>query len=289
MEKFMNIEITEKSLLMIFLLEPCNFTCDHCVREDEPMEAGYKLSWQQLRQCLKDCQDLNSVSWIHFSGGEPTLWSEDGHDLAELLIEISQAGFNPGFTTNGSYFIDFDQCYNFFAKYSESAHNPIRLYLSIDNFHQNYDPHTGRAASLDNVLTSQRKLPGNRGKMIDIQVAVTVSKHNKSLLPEEMVEYYRSAGVSFHFNPLKPRGKAKSMRNLCPDLDSVNPADLGAYRRFHLLKHNGIQKMISEAASIVLIADKYYVSFDSCDDFAGQWQKISPLGKLSDEIILAYS
>jgi len=288
----LKIDIADKSLMMIFLLEECNFTCCHCVREDEPMECGYKLSFQQLRQCLKDCQNLESVSWIHFSGGEPTLWREDEQCLPDLLTEISQAGFTPGFTTNGSSFLNFDQCYDFFKRYTETSTNPLRLYLSIDTFHRNFDPDSGRAKSLDNVVKSGQKLPGDRGKLIDVRVGAAISKETESLLPEMMVDYYKSMGVTFHFFPVRPVGKAKSMRNLCPDLDSDKPADQGAYHRFHRMKQRSSPAKTvdsTKAAHIVLIGDNYWVSVNDSYEFASRWRKISSLGRLSKEIILAYS
>ena len=79
----MKIEIRDKSLMMIFLLEECNFECSHCLREDEPMVPGYKLSFKQLQLCLSDCQRLESISWVHFTGGEPTLCT-DLFDLVDL-------------------------------------------------------------------------------------------------------------------------------------------------------------------------------------------------------------
>ncbi|RKY57485.1 MAG: hypothetical protein DRP96_09875 [Candidatus Neomarinimicrobiota bacterium] len=94
----MKIKIDNPSLMMILLLEECNFSCVHCIREDEPMDAGYKLSYNQFKVCLSDCRRLESVSWVHFSGGEPTLWKEGNRSLIDLLLEISIKGFISGFT-----------------------------------------------------------------------------------------------------------------------------------------------------------------------------------------------
>ena len=69
----MKIEIDDKSLMMIFLLEECNLECAHCIREDESMEPGYRLSFEQLQLCLSDCHGLESIRWVHFSAGEPAL------------------------------------------------------------------------------------------------------------------------------------------------------------------------------------------------------------------------
>ena len=114
-----SFEIVNKSFMMIFLLEECNFACPHCVREDEPMDIGYRLSFRQLQSCLSDCRGLGSIRTVHFSGGETTLWREGELDLLDLLIEIAASGFTPGFITNGSSFHEYERCYDFFRRYVE--------------------------------------------------------------------------------------------------------------------------------------------------------------------------
>jgi len=178
--------------MMIFLLEDCNFACGHCVREDEPMYPGYKLSFEQLKLCLLDCRKLETIEWVHFSGGEPTLWTDEKLDLADLLIEISKAGFEPGFTTNGSYFDDYEKCDELFQKYFNFANKRLRLYLSIDTFHQNFDAKIGRAESLDNVIKYTKNISPEKRKLLNIIVLTTISKEAKSLLPNNMIEYYEA-------------------------------------------------------------------------------------------------
>ena len=280
----MKIEIKDKSLMMIFLLEECNFTCAHCSREDEPMEPGYKLSFEQLRQCLSDCRRLESIRWFHFSGGEPTLWTEKNHGLVDLLLEISNAGFTPGFTTNGSFFVNYSRCRDLFAGYFDGSTMPLRIYLSIDTFHHNFNPEKGRARSLDNVIKLKKNLQEEKADLLDISVIVIVSKDLNSLLPDEMIKYYKSQGIKFNFVPLYPMGKAKSFSHLCPDLSSDNPDDLGAYRRFHKKvrrKMRGDTKDQLRTDHIILIGDDYY--------FSDPWHKVARLGHLPDTIIRAYS
>lgn len=280
----MKIEIKDKSLMMIFLLEECNFTCAHCGREDEPMDPGYKLSFDQLQQCLSDCRNLESISWVHFSGGEPTLWREKKRDLIDLLTEIANAGFTPGFTSNGSFFVNYERCHEFFARYFYDSTMPLRLYFSIDTFHKNFDPKKGRAKSLDNIIKLKNELPKEKADLLDIFVIVIVSKDFNSLLPEEMIKYYRSLGIKFNFVPLYPMGRAKSFSHLCPDLDSDNPEDLGVYRRFHKKesrKKPDDTKNLLRTDHIILISDDYY--------FSDPWHMVGRLGHLPDEIIRAYA
>jgi MoaA/NifB/PqqE/SkfB family radical SAM enzyme len=261
--------------MMIFLSEECNFACGHCVREDEPMYPGYKLTFEQLRLCLLDCRKLKSIKWVHFSGGEPTLWVDENIDLVDLFIEISKAGFEPGFTTNGSYFDDYEKCDEFFQKYFNNANKRLRLYISIDTFHKNFNPENGRAKSLDNVIKYKKNISSEKRKLLNIIVLTTISKDTKSLLPNDMIEYYESLGVTFNFVPLKPKGKAKSFSHLCPNLNSDEKDELGAYYIFHQKK-----KKMDVTSNIVLIGDEYY--------FPEHWRKVGQLGHLPDNIIDSY-
>lgn len=280
----MKIDIHDKSLMMIILLEECNLTCAHCVREDEPMDPGYRLSFEQLQSCLSDCHSLEAIRWVHFSGGEPTLWKEGNRNLVHLLLQISEAGFTPGFTTNGSYFVDYRRCREFFEEYLSGSTMPLRLYLSIDTFHRNFAARRGRARILDNVIRCRQELPSAKADLLNINVLTVISKDPASLLPVEMVEYYESLGVTFGFVPLLLRGKTKSFSHLCPDLSSDNPDDLGAYYRFYREQDRKRQRRPGnrhEASFINLIGDDYY--------FDNPWRNVGQLGNLPETIIRAYS
>ena len=261
--------------MMIFLLEECNFSCNHCVREDEPMPPGYKLSLEQLRLCLSDCHKLETIDWIHFSGGEPTLWIDKKLDLADLLIEISKAGFEPGFTTNGSYFNDYKKCNELLQKYFNNSNKRLRLYLSIDTFHQNFNFQRGRAKSLDNVIKYKMNLPSEKKKLLGITVLSIISKDSSSLLPNEMIEHYKSLDVKFIFPPLKAVGKAKSFSYLCPNLGSGKREELGAYYHFYNEK-----KKQSVTTNLVLIGNNYYLP--------DPWRQVGRLGYLSSNIFESF-
>ncbi|UCE67723.1 MAG: radical SAM protein [Candidatus Zixiibacteriota bacterium] len=280
----MKIEIKDKSLMMIFLLEECNFKCAHCGREDEPMDPGYKLSFDQLQRCLSDCRNLKSINWIHFSGGEPTLWKEGTRDLVNLLLEIVDAGYTPGFTTNGSLFVNYDRCRDFFSLYTDCSTVPLRLYFSIDTFHKNYNAKKGRAKSLDNIIRLKKELSREKADLLNVSIIVTVSKDVDSLLPDEMIKNYESREIKFGFIPLYPMGKAKSFSHLCPDLDSDNPEGLGAYRRYYKKedrKKPGDAEDRLRTDHIILIGNDYY--------FSDPWYKVGRLGYLPNGIIRAYS
>lgn len=288
----MNIVIRNTSLMMVFLLEECNFTCPHCVRIEEPMAPGYMLTFEQLQACLHDCSRLKAVEWVHFSGGEPTLWKEDGNDLVDLLLAISDKGLIPGFTTNGSAFEEYAACRPFLTRYLAGSSMPLRLYLSIDTFHDNFDPATGRAQSLENVLRYRKSLPEDRALRLETHVLVTVSKDLSSLLPEEMVAHYESLGADFCFVPLACRGRAKELGDVCPVPGSDDPDDLGAYARFHnkhVIPPGTEVGEGNEAENLILIGDTYCVSEGLADESARTWVKVGRLSALPDTIVRQYS
>jgi len=270
--------IVNKDLMMIFLLEECNFSCRHCIKGEEPMDPGYKLSFQQLKTCLSDCQKLEQVEWVHFSGGEPTLWKEGDLGIADLMIEMAKAGFDPGFTTNGSYFIDYDTCYSLFKRYVDNATKTLRLFISIDTFHNNFDVEKARSECLDNFLKCMSVLPSEKRDLVKLIVLVVISKEEASLLPVEMVEHYESLGVEFRFIPLSLMGKAWSFPHLCPDPRSDRPEDLGAYYPYHKKR---VLKNLDDPPNLVLIGDDYNITQPT-------WQKVARLGHLTEEIIIMY-
>jgi MoaA/NifB/PqqE/SkfB family radical SAM enzyme len=270
------IKNLDKTFMMIFLLEECNFSCEHCVRDEEPMPSGYKLSYHQLQEFLKDCQKLETIERVHFSGGEPTLWKEGNRDLTDLLIEISKAGFTPGFTTNGSNLVDFTVCKEFLNRYFKDSYRKLHLFISIDTFHRNFDASKGRTKSLDNVLKYQKELPPDKEDIMSITVLVTISKGTESLLPKGMIDYYQSQGVEFSFIPMGLKGKARSMSHLCPNLKSNKSEDLGAYYPYH-------KEKIENKHNLILIDNDYYIYFsDESIEFPKRWYKIASLGHLVD-------
>lgn len=275
----MDIRIRDKYFVMVFLLEECNFSCAHCVREDEPMEIGYKLSFEQHRRFLADCLSLESVRWVEHSGGETTLWSDGDLDLTDILIAEARAGFEPGFTSNGSLFVDSATCHDFFQKYFASVAMPLRVYISIDIFHKNYDAQKGRCLSLDNILSYRDNLPAPKRGMLDIIPLTYVTRETSSVLPEEMRRHYQKRGAPFRVLPVRPVGKARSFAHLCPDLSSDSSDKLGAYYPFRPDRPRDAR---SDASNLVLIGENYLLP-------EPEWHVIGRLGDLPRAAIDAYS
>lgn len=216
--------IPPTKLLGVTLLYKCNFNCSHCGylytgnSDDHDIKPGYRLTWEQVQRLIRDCKSVKGERFgFIINGGEPTLWEEGDHKFIDLLLAVAEEGISPGFNTNGSYFIDYDQCYDFFYRYTEEGKRPLMTAISIDKFHDNYDRKKGRAESLDNIVKALGEMPADKKAMHHVHVITIVSTDPDSYLPAEMKEYYGAKGITFGDFPLQPIGKAKELMDEMPD------------------------------------------------------------------------
>jgi MoaA/NifB/PqqE/SkfB family radical SAM enzyme len=181
---------------------------------------------------------------MNFTGGEPTLWDEDGRDLMDILIKVAEAGHLPSYNTNGSYFDDYAQCRDFFNRYFENNSTmPLRTFISMDKFHKNYDEEKGRAKSLDNIIKYLDELPTDKREMLPVHIVIIVTNDPESSLPKEMKEYYGAKGITFGDFPMMAIGKAKELTDQLPD-----PPDFKSMPR----------KESDGPGVLVLVGDDYY-------------------------------
>ncbi len=213
-------------LLGVTLLHKCNFNCPHCGylytgdSKDHDLKPGYRLTWKQIHALIAECNNIKNESFgFVINGGEPTLWSEGDLMLIDVLIAVAEGGISPCFNTNGSYFIDYSKCHDFFYRYAEEARLPLITAISIDKFHNNYDRENGRAKSLDNIVKILAEMPAEKMAMHNVHVISIVSKDPASYLPSEMKEYYGSRGITFGDFPLQPIGRAKNLMDEMPDTE----------------------------------------------------------------------
>jgi hypothetical protein len=121
-------------------------------------------------------------------------------------------------------------------------------------------------------------MPSDRAGLLNITVLVTISKDPRSLPPEEMIRYYESQEVKFNFVPLGLKGRARSISHLCPDIESDNPEDMGAYYPFHQRNKDNEEK-----SNLILIQNDYFLyQNDPIIEFANRWKKIARLGHITE-------
>ncbi|MBN1571261.1 MAG: hypothetical protein JXA73_25725 [Acidobacteria bacterium] len=248
----------------VSLLHKCNLNCEHCGyiyigdAEDHIIRPGYRLTWNQVMTAIQDCVSLKDSYWnLNYTGGEPTLWEEDGKDLVDILIATAKAGELPTFNSNGIYFNDYDRCYSFFHRYIEGCSTPLKTFISMDKFHRNYDQEKGRAQSLDTILKVFDTFPSGQKSLLSIHVIIIVTKDPNSSLPDEMKQHYGSMGVTFGDFPMLNIGKAKNLKDQIPDFPGFSPPP---------------RKKEDGPPGAVLVGDDYYL---------GE-KKIGKLGHLLD-------
>ena len=255
---------TPTNIMGVSLLHKCNFSCEHCGyiyigdTEDHVIRPGYRLTWDQVMTAIQDCTSLESSYWnMNYTGGEPTLWEEDGRDLVDILIATANAGVLPTYNTNGSCFDDYDRTCEFFRKYLDHSDTHLKTFISMDKFHKNYDPDAGRAKSLDNLVRAYETFPEDKRKLLSTHVVIIVTTDPDSSLPEEMKEHYGALGITFGDFPMLDVGRAKKMKDQQPEFSGYPPMPV---------------KEGSGPAVIVLVGDDYYVHY----------KKTGKLGRMLD-------
>ena len=87
----------ELSGLHLLLTYQCNLECDHCFVWGSPWQTG-TMTLEIVGHILRQAQELGTIRWIYFEGGEPFLY------YAALLKGVQEAahmGFQVGVVSNG--------------------------------------------------------------------------------------------------------------------------------------------------------------------------------------------
>lgn len=84
------------SQLHLLLTGECNYECDHCFVWGSPSQ-GNTMTAETIERILDQAEELGSIEWIYFEGGEPFLY------YPLLLCSVQKAkmrGFKVGIVTN---------------------------------------------------------------------------------------------------------------------------------------------------------------------------------------------
>ncbi|HET9657260.1 MAG TPA: radical SAM protein [Kineosporiaceae bacterium] len=73
----------------IAVTDRCNFACRGCAVANT---GRPDLGWEQLRAAMRDAH-ARGFRELYFSGGEPMLWRDGGHDLDDVIAEARRIGF----------------------------------------------------------------------------------------------------------------------------------------------------------------------------------------------------
>ena len=93
------MELTGLHLLLTY---QCNLECDHCFTWGSPWQDG-TMTLRDVRQILQQAEELGTVKWVYFEGGEPFLFYAV---LLKGILEAASMGFQVGIVSNGYWATD---------------------------------------------------------------------------------------------------------------------------------------------------------------------------------------
>lgn len=118
--------------LHLLLTYQCTHECDHCFVWGSPYQSGV-MNLEFIRQTLRQAQDLGSIEWIFFEGGEPFLYYPI---MLRAIQETAKLGFKVGIVSNGYWAIGAEDA---FVALQPLAGLVQDLTVSSDLFHWGED------------------------------------------------------------------------------------------------------------------------------------------------------
>ena len=119
------MQLTGLHLLMTY---QCLLECDHCFVWGSPAQRGTMTS-AAIRQILEQTQEIKTLKWIYFEGGEPFLYYATLHKGVQLAAFM---GFQVGIVSNGYWATSFDDALTVLKPFQGLVQN---LSISSDLFH----------------------------------------------------------------------------------------------------------------------------------------------------------
>ena len=106
----------------------CNLECDHCFVWGSPWQSG-TLTLRNVRRILQQAQDVGTVEWIYFEGGEPFLYYAV---LLKAVQDAASMGFQVGIVSNGYWATDVEDALEWLSPFTNLIQD---LSISSDLYH----------------------------------------------------------------------------------------------------------------------------------------------------------
>lgn len=136
--------------LHLLLTYQCTFECDHCFAWGSPWQTG-TFTLPQIRDVLGQAQDLGTITWIYFEGGEPFLYYGV---LLQGVREAAAMGFQVGIVSNGYWANDVEDALAWLRPLAGLIQD---LSVSTDLFH--YSEAVSRQAENARLAAEQLGIP----------------------------------------------------------------------------------------------------------------------------------
>ncbi len=209
-------------MAVVVLTDQCSLSCAPCLRP-RPDARAKPWSFSELQQCLHELKEVGQT-FLGYTGGEPSLWSDGDVAFSDLLAETSRLGFEVMFVTNGWPLRTYDAAAALLDAFFERADGPLMVVVSVDVWHEGgwVD---GRAPALE-VLLQWRHAHEAARLAIDVSSLCCVDETMN--LPLTALERYAGPGAQLG-PPLVP--VSAEMDHLAPRLCPTGTAkkSLGAW------------------------------------------------------------
>jgi MoaA/NifB/PqqE/SkfB family radical SAM enzyme len=114
--------------LHLLLTYQCTLECDHCFVWGSPWQSG-TLTLGHVRSILQQAQEVGTVQWIYFEGGEPFLYYAVLHKAVQ---EAASMGFQVGIVSNAYWATDVQDALEWLRPLAGSVQD---LSISSDLYH----------------------------------------------------------------------------------------------------------------------------------------------------------
>jgi MoaA/NifB/PqqE/SkfB family radical SAM enzyme len=121
-----------QAVLGIYLTNKCNIECRHCCVSSGPRESSH-LSLTEILPQVAELVGNGTVRALHVSGGEPFLYRDDVHEIAEVG---AQANIPVAINTNGFWATDISRA----RRLLKGMPGISQIILSADEYHLDYLP-----------------------------------------------------------------------------------------------------------------------------------------------------
>lgn len=206
------------------LTDACNKRCRVCLRV--PGEQSHHLDRDTFSHYLEDIDRVSRVYPLGFqfvTGGEPTIWKDNGMDVVDVLSALSKNGKIRSITlpTNGKLLAKKDFAEAFLERISRNVSQTIIIGLSIAEYQENLID--GNCKALDNLIAQTAK-PGN--KIFPVTLVTLFKKDDTDKILKQ-----NYPDVIQRVTPLAPLGAGENELEECPSLSLAgsDKKDLGAF------------------------------------------------------------
>jgi len=116
------------SQLHLLLTGECNYECDHCFVWSGPSQDN-TMTPETIEHILDEAENLGTIDWIYFEGGEPFLY----YQLLRSSVQLArERGFKVGIVTNAHWATSSAKAMNLLQPFSGLVED---LSISDDAYH----------------------------------------------------------------------------------------------------------------------------------------------------------